>query len=105
MQPTECFIWKLQPWYCRCCCWRQLIICTGVGNAWKEEAAQEELQQQSELEQQRLAMQAEAPADEEKEALSEEEQTHLTERQTLERMIDDEPEQVAELIKTWLAEE
>lgn len=72
----------------------------------EEEAAQEEMQRQAELEEQRLAMQkTEAGVPDESEELSEEEQAHLTEKQTLEKMINDEPDQVAELIKTWLAEE
>ncbi|WP_196604745.1 flagellar basal-body MS-ring/collar protein FliF [Pectinatus haikarae] len=71
----------------------------------EEEAAQEEMQRQAELEQQRLAMQQSETSETAPEEMSEEEQAHLTERQTLEKMIDDEPEQVAELVKTWLAEE
>ncbi|WP_307223979.1 flagellar basal-body MS-ring/collar protein FliF [Pectinatus haikarae] len=71
----------------------------------EEEAAQEEMQRQAELEQQRLTMQKSETSGAAPEEMSDEEQAHLTERQTLEKMIDDEPEQVAELVKTWLAEE
>jgi len=41
----------------------------------------------------------------EPEELSEEEQQHLTEKQTLQQLIDQKPAEVAMLIKTWLAEE
>ena len=41
----------------------------------------------------------------EPEELSEEEQQHLTEKQTLQQLIDQRPAEVAMLVKTWLAEE
>ncbi|WP_196594647.1 flagellar basal-body MS-ring/collar protein FliF [Pectinatus sottacetonis] len=72
------------------------------------QAAQEEMEHQAEMEQERLAMgnaENASSTSEAEEELSEEEQTQLNERQTVEKMIDQEPEQVAELIKTWLAEE
>lgn len=74
----------------------------------EEEAAQEEMQRQAELEAQRLAEQqqvAAAAPDLTEEELSEEEQARLNQRQTVEKLIDDEPEQVADLIKTWLTED
>ena len=39
------------------------------------------------------------------EELTEEEQQHLTEKQTLQQLIDQRPAEVAMLVKTWLAEE
>ena len=39
------------------------------------------------------------------EELTEEEQRHLTEKQTLQQFIDQKPAEVAMLIKTWLSEE
>jgi flagellar M-ring protein FliF len=39
------------------------------------------------------------------EELTEEEQQHLTEKQTLQQLIDQRPAEVAMLVKTWMAEE
>ncbi|WP_196591823.1 flagellar basal-body MS-ring/collar protein FliF [Pectinatus frisingensis] len=71
----------------------------------EEQAAEEEMQRQADMEGQRLAAQQTDAVPAEKEEISEEEQTHMTEKQTVEKLIDDNPEQVAELIRTWLAEE
>lgn len=77
----------------------------------EEAAAEEELQRQADLEQQRLAAQQAAgisegaEADATGEEMSEEEQNHLTERQTVEKMINTNPEQVVDLLKSWLSEE
>ena len=54
-------------------------------------------------EQERAALLAAGALDTEE--LTEEEQQHLTEKQTLQQLIDQRPAEVAMLVKTWLAEE
>ena len=74
----------------------------------QEQAALEEQQRLEEEERQRLAAErAEkvGAGEVDEDQLTEEEQKHLTEKQTLQQLIDQKPAEVAMLIKTWLAED
>ena len=71
-------------------------------------AEQERIRQEEEArkkleEEERAALLAAGALDTEE--LTEEEQQHLTEKQTLQQLIDQRPAEVAMLVKTWLAEE
>jgi len=71
-------------------------------------AEQERIRQEEEArkkleEEERAALLAAGALDAEE--LTEEEQQHLTEKQTLQQLIDQRPAEVAMLVKTWLAEE
>jgi flagellar M-ring protein FliF len=71
-------------------------------------AEQERIRQEEEArkkleEEERAALLAAGALDVEE--LTEEEQQHLTEKQTLQQLIDQRPAEVAMLVKTWLAEE
>ncbi len=73
----------------------------------EQEAAEAEAQRQAEIEEERLAAQQAALAEEgggtDEGNMSEKEKIHLNERQAIEEMIDSQPEQVVEIIKTWLS--
>lgn len=74
----------------------------------QEQAALEEQQRLEEEERQRLAAERAKKVESgelEEEELTEEEQRHLTEKQTLQELIDQKPAEVAMLIKTWLSED
>ena len=74
----------------------------------EEEAAAEELARQEELERQRLEearAAALANGEIEPEELTQEEQQHLSERQTIEDLIRNKPAEMAMLVKTWLSED
>ncbi len=68
------------------------------------ELAAAEAQRQMELEEARLA-EENATEEVDEETMTEEQQQHMNERKVVEDMIDNQPEQVAEVIKTWLLEE
>ena len=80
-----------------------------TGFAQKEEAAiAEQKRLEEEAEQRRIAEERAAlieAGEMEEEELTEEEQRQLSEKQTLQQLIDQKPAEVAMLIKTWLAEE
>lgn len=77
----------------------------------EEQIAQEELEQEQEAAmQQQQALNSQQQANNEaapskEEELSEEEKTHREERKTLEDMINSNPDQVVELLKTWLTDD
>lgn len=74
----------------------------------QELAALEEQKRLEEAEQQRIAEERAAlveAGEVDEDQLTEEEQRQLTEKQTLQQLIDQKPAEVAMLIKTWLAEE